>query len=143
MQIPGPRLITSQRGTTFCMAKLRSPAHSILFLEPQKTHQHIKGSGKSYQKNKNLPSLVCLFQTCITSDTAKPRFAIPPSDTRRHSSCGLLLMDHFTVRNPSGTLPPAPPKPFILSYLPLSRTLRASKFMSAKSPALFTSKLPR
>ena len=37
------------------MAKLRSPVHSILFLEPRKTHQHIKGSEKSYQK-KNLPS---------------------------------------------------------------------------------------
>ena len=140
MQIPGPRLTTSQRGTIFCMAKLRSPAHSVLFLEPQKTHQDIKGSGKSYQKNKNLPSLVCLFQTCIT---LKPRFAIPPADTWRHSSCGLLLMDHFTVRNLSVPPPPPPPKPFIMSYLPLSRALRASKFMSAKSPALFTSKLPR
>ena len=34
------------------MAKLRSPVHSILFLEPRKTHQHIKGSEKSYQKKK-------------------------------------------------------------------------------------------
>ena len=56
---------------------------------------------------KNLPSLVYLFQTYITS---KPRFAITSADTWRHSSCGLLLMDHFTVRNPSGTtpLPPGP-----------------------------------
>ena len=54
---------------------------------------------------KNLPSLVYLFQTCITS---KPRFAIIPADTWRHSSCGLLLMDDFTVRNPSGTTPHPP-----------------------------------
>lgn len=121
------------------MAKLRSPAHSILFLESRKTHQHIKDFEKSYKKKKkftffslpfpnlyNLKTPFC-YNTFWTLET---QFLWAAPDRSFHS--WEPFRDH-----------PPPPRPFVMSYLPLSKALRASKFLPAKLSSLVYQQTPQ